>query len=236
MLIFATEKTGRCPRPSRPDTNARTDPHTPHAQMEHNKDEMRERIIRTASALFFEQGIRAVRMDDVAHRLKMSKRTLYQYFPDKEELLLECHKAQTKERERRIAEQVTGAEDVMEIILWNIKDLLDHLRAISPMFFKEIRRYPKLVEHAAEENRVLEQKAVKFLKRGVEQGLLVDSVNYRIFYRATFRHHFEELLKDYTPYEIFMSSTYPCLRGCCTEKGREKLDAFIEKNRQEHRL
>lgn len=202
-------------------------------QMEHNKDEMQERIIRTASALFSEQGIRAVRMDDVAHRLKMSKRTLYQYFSDKEELLLVCHKRQLKERDLRIAEQARHTDDVMELILWNIEVILKHFRNISPLFFKEISRYPKLVKQIAEENRATEQKAVDFLNKGVEQGLLLKSVNYRIFYRTTFQRHIEELLEEYTPYEIFMSSSYPSLRGCCTEKGRAKLDAFIEKHMAE---
>ena len=41
---------------------------------------------------FAEKGIRAVKMDDIARMLTISKRTLYEIYPNKEELLLECFK------------------------------------------------------------------------------------------------------------------------------------------------
>lgn len=51
---------------------------------------MREQIIVCAGKLFTEQGIRAVTMDAVAGGLTISKRTLYEHFTCKEELLSEC--------------------------------------------------------------------------------------------------------------------------------------------------
>ena len=47
----------------------------------------RERIIEHAMEMFATQGIKSVRMDDIASQLGMSKRTLYELFGDKEELL-----------------------------------------------------------------------------------------------------------------------------------------------------
>ena len=44
-------------------------------------------IIEQAAKMFAEQGIKSIRMDDIAKTLGVSKRTLYEMFEDKEELL-----------------------------------------------------------------------------------------------------------------------------------------------------
>jgi AcrR family transcriptional regulator len=49
---------------------------------------MRERILDTADRLFYGQGIRAVGVDTVAAEIGISKRTLYNYFPSKDDLIV----------------------------------------------------------------------------------------------------------------------------------------------------
>jgi AcrR family transcriptional regulator len=55
---------------------------------ETRSNEMRERILETADRLFYGQGIRAVGVDTVAAEVGISKRTLYNYFPSKDELIV----------------------------------------------------------------------------------------------------------------------------------------------------
>ena len=50
----------------------------------------RETIIQLAAEMFVGQGIKAVRMDDIARHIGVSKRTNYEQFGDKEELISEC--------------------------------------------------------------------------------------------------------------------------------------------------
>lgn len=50
--------------------------------------DQKERIIEQAMHMFVSQGIKSVRMDDIAQQLGVSKRTLYELFGDKEGLLL----------------------------------------------------------------------------------------------------------------------------------------------------
>jgi AcrR family transcriptional regulator len=52
------------------------------------KQAMQERILSTADRLFYSQGIRAIGVDTVAAEIGISKRTLYNYFPSKEELVI----------------------------------------------------------------------------------------------------------------------------------------------------
>jgi AcrR family transcriptional regulator len=49
--------------------------------------EVKERILLKSHELFNRYGIRSVSMDDIAAQLAMSKKTLYQYYTDKDELV-----------------------------------------------------------------------------------------------------------------------------------------------------
>jgi AraC-like DNA-binding protein len=49
--------------------------------------ETQERILQTAETIFMRMGIRSVSMDDISAELGMSKKTLYQYFEDKDQLV-----------------------------------------------------------------------------------------------------------------------------------------------------
>src|SRR6266481_9586237 len=53
----------------------------------HEKPTMKERILETADRLFYLQGIRAVGVDTIAAETGISKRTLYNHFPSKNELI-----------------------------------------------------------------------------------------------------------------------------------------------------
>ena len=54
------------------------------------KTEAEERIIGSARELFYKFGIRSITMDDVAKHLAMSKKTLYQHFRDKNDMVMQC--------------------------------------------------------------------------------------------------------------------------------------------------
>ena len=64
------------------------------------EEEIKARIIREADRCFFTSGFSLVSMDDLADRLGMSKKTIYQFFPSKQELLRELMKRLTQGAER----------------------------------------------------------------------------------------------------------------------------------------
>ena len=53
----------------------------------HKSDTPAERILAAADKLFYEQGIRAVGVDAIAEQAGVSKRTLYNYYPTKDDLI-----------------------------------------------------------------------------------------------------------------------------------------------------
>lgn len=82
-----------------------------------DKAAMRERILETADRLFYRQGIRAVGVDTVAAEIGISKRTLYNYFPSKDDLItayLERRLRPPPESDRPPLEQLLGVFDRLE--------------------------------------------------------------------------------------------------------------------------
>jgi AcrR family transcriptional regulator len=58
------------------------------AEKSSNGAAMQERILKTADRLFYVRGIRAVGVDTIAAEIGISKRTLYNYFPSKDALIV----------------------------------------------------------------------------------------------------------------------------------------------------
>jgi AcrR family transcriptional regulator len=81
------------------------------------KETMQERILDTAGRLFYGQGIRAVGVDTIAAEIGISKRTLYNYFPSKDQLIvayLSRHFIQAKTSDRPLLEQILRYFDWLE--------------------------------------------------------------------------------------------------------------------------
>jgi AcrR family transcriptional regulator len=81
------------------------------------KPAMKERILETADRLFYLRGIRAVGVDTIAAEIGISKRTLYNHFPSKDELIaayLARRFRQVPASEKPPVEQILGTFDTLE--------------------------------------------------------------------------------------------------------------------------
>jgi len=83
----------------------------------HEKPTMKERILETADRLFYLRGIRAVGVDTIAAEIGISKRTLYNHFPSKDELIaayLERRFTRAPASDKPAVEQILGTFDRLE--------------------------------------------------------------------------------------------------------------------------
>src|ERR1700733_13816724 len=81
------------------------------------KEIMSERILETADLLFYGQGIRAIGVDTIAAEIGISKRTLYNYFPSKDDLIvayLSRHFIEARTSDRPLLEQILHYFDWLE--------------------------------------------------------------------------------------------------------------------------
>ena len=96
------------------------------------REDTRNSVIETATQMFHTQGIRNVTMDDIAHRLTMSKRTLYQLFADKEDLLLACIIKHEGDLRHHLSNIISQSTNVLDFLLIIFKAKMQEFDEITP--------------------------------------------------------------------------------------------------------
>lgn len=110
-------------------------------------DESRKRIVETAAQLFNSRGIRGVTMDDIAASLRISKRTLYETFANKEELLAECLQMVHAEIERRHKEVYMKVEEPLLVALYMVRINAMSNHSYHHLIEESERYYPEIHDH-----------------------------------------------------------------------------------------
>ena len=197
----------------------------------------RDNIIHHASKMFVEQGIKAVRMDDIAQELSISKRTLYELFGDKEELIFQSIKHYSEQaRERRI-KQILDLDNPLEIMVICIRDMID-AAPVAGRIRRNMRRfYPTVYAKLEEEVQATSQND---LKRWVSECLECGYFDRRIRseYAIKLIHHsvhglLVNTLHEETPSDELVSlmsySLLIFIRGLCTVEGQRVIDECTQK-------
>lgn len=204
-----------------------------------DKQQLKEKVAQVAAVAFMHKGIKNVKMDDVAAELGISKRTLYELFSDKEELLLDVVKLHRKEMKNYMISVAEKAENVLEIIMSFYIRTTEDFQTTNILFFEEIKKYPqvtKFLEEGRKENAV---SAVAFYKKGVEQGIFREDVNYEIVQEMIHGQMdmliHNDIRKTYSMVEIFKTVVFMHLRGITTEKGLSIVDEFLEQMNELHK-
>ena len=104
-----------------------------------DKQQLKEKVAQVAAVAFMQKGIKNVKMDDVAAELGISKRTLYELFSDKEELLLDVVKLHRKEMKNYMISVAEKAENVLEIIMSFYIRTTEDFQTTNILFFEEIK-------------------------------------------------------------------------------------------------
>ena len=81
------------------------------------RQELKERILNTATVMFHKHGIKSVKMDDIASHLSISKRTLYEIYANKEDLLFEVVTHHENKTHEQIEKFDGHGKNVIDIII-----------------------------------------------------------------------------------------------------------------------
>jgi TetR/AcrR family transcriptional regulator, cholesterol catabolism regulator len=147
--------------------------------------EIRDRIKQKAEELFRKYGIRSITMDEIASQLGVSKKTIYQYFADKHQLVEAVITDIIKSNQQdciTYSEQSTNA--VHEVFL--LMDLLKRsFEDLNPTVFYDMQRsHPKAYEKfMAHKNGFILNSIRRNLDRGVEEGFYRDDMDHDVISR-----------------------------------------------------
>lgn len=203
-------------------------------QNSQDREQHKEHVLIVAMHEFTQKGIKQVKMDDVAKALGMSKRTIYEMFADKEELLLEGVKKYKRYcREQQEADK-KKSRNVLELLLFSFCRKMDEFRHTNFRFFQDIHRYPKVLLYlkqcGEEENKAFR----KQMEQGIQEGLFRSDINYDIFIlllNEQFRVLFErEVWERFSPVDMFRSILLVGLRGILTRQGLLLFDQFVDED------
>ena len=197
------------------------------------KLELRNRILKAAMTEFLHKGVKSVKMDNIANTLAISKRTLYEIYSNKEELLLEAVRIHEQEfNDHMLQYSLDKNHNVMDIIIEFYKKKLLAIADVSPLFLVELRKYKQVVEYLERMNAERHNNALLFFRRGVKEGFFRSDLNFDIILKtssASVNYAMEtQMYKNYSITAIMHNTIFLYLRGICTTKGIKVLDAAIE--------
>lgn len=116
---------------------------------ERKKKLMRQLISDTATLMFLERGFDGVRVSEVAAACEVSEKTVYNYFPTKESLVLDREEESADALRRALGPGATHASPIDAVIAIfedELDELVRHFSATEPATFSVIVRFNDLVE------------------------------------------------------------------------------------------
>lgn len=132
-----------------------------------------EQILKGSQELFFRYGIKGITMDDVAKHLAMSKRTIYEKFPNKDaivELLMKQHLDRHLEDLKKFRQSSANAIEEVFMTLQPIKELF---QAMNPRLMFELKKFhPETWQQFQKfKRKALKDTLVANMKRGIKEDL-----------------------------------------------------------------
>ena len=103
--------------------------------------ETKERIINAASELFFKYGTKSITMDDIAREIGVSKKTIYQFFKDKNELVSEVAEAYNAQELKDLEVIEQEAHDVIDEMVRLSHHIRQKLNSLNPSLLYDLEKY-----------------------------------------------------------------------------------------------
>ena len=199
------------------------------------RTELKQRVIQVALNEFRVQGVKAVRMDDLASQIGISKRTLYEMFKDKEELLIDCLLYSNQREKERVNDIRSKSKNVLEVILGVFLYSIEMLHETNKLFFEDIKKYPAAYKLVQEVRNSDSKEKMAFFRQGVEQGIFRSDINYPIVDELV-KQQFNLLVNtdffSHHPFlDVYESIMFTYLRGISTVEGASMLEMFIKEYR-----
>jgi len=180
-------------------------------------------------------------MDEIATHLGISKKTVYQHFQDKDELVDRVLQMQINNMQEETTETVRSASNAIEEIFNTMDMMVKHSRNMNPMVLFDLQKYhlSSFQKFHAYKNDFLLNIISNNLKKGVEEGLYRSDIKIEIL--SKFR--LETLMigfnmdafpaDKYNVTEVSLVIIENFLYGLATEKGFNMIESYKNK-RKEH--
>jgi hypothetical protein len=177
-------------------------------------------------------------MDEIATSMGISKRTIYENFSDKRDLLFQCIEYFLQQAQEHVDMILKSSDNIIDTIINSTKCKSDFIQRAKFNFFNEIQKYfPDVYESTITiyKKQNLEN-TEKMLKKGQDDKVIRKDIDIKlatilIQEVGTFMLNSDVFAKyGYEKHVLIPTFMYTFTRGLCTEEGLKILDEVINKN------
>ncbi|TAJ66660.1 MAG: TetR/AcrR family transcriptional regulator [Chitinophagaceae bacterium] len=196
--------------------------------------EPRERIANKAHELFMRYGIRSVSMDEVASQLGMSKKTIYQFYADKDSLVADVIDIELDANQYECTRHKAKSENAIHEVFMAVDMLQEVLTKMNPNVLFDLEKYHPAAfkKHNEFKNKFLYTIIKENMEWGKRDGLYREEVNTEIMARfrlaATYLVFNPEMFpvgKNSLP-TVVTEITDNFLYGLATAKGQKLIQKY----------
>ncbi|MXV51201.1 TetR family transcriptional regulator [Pedobacter sp. HMF7647] len=199
--------------------------------------DIKEHILTETDKLFCRYGIKSVTMDDIARQLGISKKTIYQFFKDKNELVQVLIAGRMELQECAIDVSIKNSENAVEEIFSSVTEMKQLLSNTNAMLFYDLQKYHPEVWNIFKKfkDTKLKEAIRSNLERGIHENLFRSDINIDILTRLRLE-QVERVLSgmymtnDYSLVEVMTEITEHFLYGVCSLKGHQLLNEYRNTN------
>lgn len=196
--------------------------------------ESKERIVGSVTDLIYRFGVKSITMDDVARHLAVSKKTLYRYFADKNDMVFQCCMHDLEKRKAAFATIQSKAVDSVQELVLMMEHMQTMLSSINPNLLFDVRKYHLQAWQCYVDfkEQFMMQSISNNLMRGMEAGIYREDLNVRILARL----RLEEVEMGFNP-DVYPSNKFHLkdvqmglfdhfLHGITTPKGQKLIQRY----------
>lgn len=196
--------------------------------------DIKDRILRGAQELFMKYGVRSVSMDDIARHLSVSKKTLYHYFADKDEIvtmvLVFYMEKDVKQYEGFHQTSKNAIDELVKISACMKRDL----QRINPSLLFDLQKYHARAWSVwmSHKEKYIKDSIVRNLKQGIEEGYFRPDINVAVLAIARLemiQFTFDERIfpaDQFSLAEVNIQIFEHFVYGILTDKGRKVYEKY----------
>lgn len=199
--------------------------------------DVKEYIVQEADKLFCQFGFKSVTMDDIAKHLGMSKKTIYQHFSDKDELVNILITDKLSNQDCTMDVCAANAENAVHEIFFAMTNVNELLTSMNPKLFYDLQKYhPKAWLHFKEfKEQNLGKTILTNLERGINEGIYRPELKKDILTEMRLeqvdllfssQHANYTMNNKYNIAQVMVEITEHFLYGICNEKGLALIDKY----------
>ncbi len=165
----------------------------------------RDRIIEGAAELFRTYGIKSVTMDSIATQLGISKRTIYEVFSDKDELLIGVLIWMGEKQKGLLKRIISESENSIVAIFRMLEINRDYIQELSPAFQSDLKKYHhEVLMKIVDKSEMPDYHNNKeVIENGIKENLFRNDVNPDLANRCLYNLGRSIMNHDLYPFELF---------------------------------